>query len=246
MKTFNLLSIKFKKQINNYFIKNTFPHTILINSSSDLENYQASLYIACRLLCLEKDFCEGKCNNCLRVLNNKYSDFLILNNKDISFKKEQVNELIKKMSFTALEPLGKKVYLIQNIEISSLEASNGLLKFLEEPSNNTYAIITTKNINSVLNTIISRSQIINLLVLNKDKFKEIIQKNLEYELEDAILLSNCFDNLEQVNILEKENYFLIKSLVFQFFENYLNKNFDENYLLSRKIIKLDKDNLYLF
>jgi len=52
-------------------------------------------------------------------------------------------------------------------------AANSLLKFLEEPDSNTIALFTTNNLEGVINTIISRCQIIKL---NNDEFK----KGLKY------------------------------------------------------------------
>ena len=49
---------------------------------------------------------------------------------------------------------------------------NALLKILEEPTEGIYAIFTTKNINRILPTIISRCQVIELKPDNKEVLKE--------------------------------------------------------------------------
>ena len=51
---------------------------------------------------------------------------------------------------------GKKVILISNAESLTINAANALLKILEEPPENSYLILTTQNISSLLPTIISR------------------------------------------------------------------------------------------
>ena len=61
-----------------------------------------------------------------------------------------------------------------------------MLKFLEEPENDIMAILVTNNINNVLQTIISRCQVIRL---NSNSFKVI---NEEY-LEEAI---NFIESIE--------------------------------------------------
>ena len=70
----------------------------------------------------------------------------------------------------------------------TLDATNSLLKFLEEPPANTYAILTTLNKFYILPTIISRCEVINFSLLDQ---KELINNaiNLNVSKEDAELLS---------------------------------------------------------
>ena len=51
----------------------------------------------------------------------------------------------------------KVVVCIENLDLGVVGASYSLLKFLEEPSDNVYIIVTCRNINRVPDTIISRS-----------------------------------------------------------------------------------------
>ncbi len=70
---------------------------------------------------------------------------------------------VKKISkIIMLKPYGggKRVIIIQNIEKATLEASNALLKILEEPPPDNFIILVTANINKLLPTITSRCQII--------------------------------------------------------------------------------------
>lgn len=61
----------------------------------------------------------------------------------------------------------KKVFIIRNIDNAMEQAQNKLLKTLEEPANNVYFILTTKNINLVLPTIRSRCAKIELSKLSQ-------------------------------------------------------------------------------
>ena len=63
-------------------------------------------------------------------------------------------------SFASLQtPL---VVCIENLDLGSSGASYSLLKFLEEPSENVYLVVTCRNIRKVPDTIISRSAVINV------------------------------------------------------------------------------------
>ena len=65
----------------------------------------------------------------------------------------------------------KKVFIIKKIDNAMEQAQNKLLKTLEEPANNVYFILTTKNINQVLPTIRSRC--------SKIELKKLSQKTID-------------------------------------------------------------------
>ncbi|MBI4079414.1 MAG: hypothetical protein HY429_03905 [Candidatus Levybacteria bacterium] len=69
-----------------------------------------------------------------------------------------------------LKPLGeKKAIVIKNADNATLQAQNALLKMLEEPPINTIIILTATKKDLLLQTILSRCQII---TLSQDKDKE--------------------------------------------------------------------------
>ena len=62
---------------------------------------------------------------------------------------------------------------------------NKLLKLLEEPPNDTFFILVTESLNSLLPTIISRCQISNLIPVNFDEHKYFLENlvdNIDYDL----------------------------------------------------------------
>ncbi len=81
-----------------------------------------------------------------------------------------IKELKNKLS---LSIEGTRVIIIKNIEYARNEALNAFLKTLEEPPKNTYFIITTDNLNSVIPTIRSRCTQIPFSFLSKDDIKTI-------------------------------------------------------------------------
>ena len=70
---------------------------------------------------------------------------------------------------TALERKGIMVYVIHEVENMTIEAINSLLKFLEEPCPNTFAILTTRNESKVLPTIISRCESVRMLLVPQEQ-----------------------------------------------------------------------------
>lgn len=77
----------------------------------------------------------------------------------------------------------KRIYLLQNFHVSSIEAQNAFLKLLEEPPKNVLFVLTTDNEEKLIPTIKSRVKTIHLekkvsTKLNP-KIKEVIEKFIE-------------------------------------------------------------------
>ena len=164
------------------------------------------------------DFACEECVRCQRIKNNQYYDVLYVDGNNKTIKKDAIEEIMKEFSRTALESEGKKVYIIDNINVASTKALNMLLKFMEEPSNNnTYGILITNQIDSLLDTIVSRCQ--NIPFLTKD-YSEVIKMYMEsgFSEVDAYLLSNIHHQYIDID-LNDERYLSGKELVYKTIDN---------------------------
>lgn len=57
----------------------------------------------------------------------------------------------------SIELDNKVLFCIENLDVGVLSTSYALLKFIEEPRNNVYIVVTCRNINMIPDTILSRS-----------------------------------------------------------------------------------------
>ena len=98
------------------------------------------------------------------------------------------------------------IYIIHQVENMTGEACNSILKFLEEPTPNTYAILTSNNEAKILPTIISRCESIRLLLKPREEVeKEAIEDGINEE--DAELLSPFYNNASLIkSIVETDDY----------------------------------------
>ncbi|NCC70651.1 hypothetical protein EOM09_03645, partial [bacterium] len=80
-------------------------------------------------------------------------------------KTDQIKELHSKLKTTS-QIHNKKLYIINECEKMNESAGNKLLKLLEEPGNNIYAILISGNLDNVMKTIRSRCQILNFFNIN--------------------------------------------------------------------------------
>lgn len=146
-----------------------------------------------------------------RMEEGNFTDFILIDGSEKSIKKEQILSLQEQFSKTSLEAYGKKVYIINACENATSEAMNSLLKFLEEPSEDTYAILITYAVDKVLDTIISRCQNIRF------KKADTLQITSECEMqgvpsEDANIIGRMVNDISTIQeIIKQENYNEIKS-----------------------------------
>lgn len=89
-------------------------------------------------------------------------------------KVNSIREIRRQASLTASEP-GTKIFLILNAEEMNAEASNALLKTLEEPPADTVLLLTTSRRDQLLPTIRSRCQVVRCESLAADEIAQALE-----------------------------------------------------------------------
>ena len=143
------------------------------------------------LNCLDLKKNIEACENCqsCNEINKRYSpDLKIVEATKDSIKIEQIREIRKDIELKPFKNR-KKVYIIDKAEKMTLEASNCLLKTIEEPPYYAIIILICSRIDPILPTIVSRCQIINFGLITSIKIKELSLskiKNIEKEKAEII------------------------------------------------------------
>jgi hypothetical protein len=102
----------------------------------------------------------GVCAPCVKMNSGNYPDVhLIEADETGTIKIEQVRGLLDQIQ---LRPLlaDRKIFIIRNVELFTLEGANALLKTLEEPSANSLLILTTSVLEKNLDTVRSRCHLV--------------------------------------------------------------------------------------
>lgn len=89
--------------------------------------------------------------------------------------REESREIIKTLSLKPFES-PHKVMIIWQPELMHPSAANGILKILEEPTANTYFILVTNAADKLLPTIISRTQIVTIPLLDDPSIENILKE----------------------------------------------------------------------
>ncbi len=198
--------------LDNEFHNDKRPHAFLIVG----KNHKDLLcFLTQSILCKESVACE-MCNVCLRVKRNIYPDVIRISGKDSSIKKKDIENIQIQMAKSSIEGRGK-IYIIEEIENSSKEAINSILKMLEEPLENVYAIFTTSNLDRVLPTVISRCQVLKLNPNNRFAIERLYLEN-NFSKEDAYILARIFNDfviVDNYSILKEECNNFINDLFFK-------------------------------
>ena len=132
-----------------------------------------------------------------RIKNNNHPDFLIVEPSslleakktktyDLEKKTKSGSEIIKIAQIRNIKTfLGqksinseKKIVLIVDAHLLNEAASNCLLKTLEEPSNGIFILLTPK-LNQLIDTIISRCQLVRFRSFSSQQINSILKNNLD-------------------------------------------------------------------
>ena len=211
------------KTFSNALKTNKIAQAYLIKGNDCAPVLECAKFLSKTLICDEEDFACDNCLSCIRFEEGNYSDFKLLDASKQSIKVKDVEELQEFLSSSSLENKKKKIYIINLLENCNKETINALLKTLEEPHSNTYAFITTQNESKILQTILSRCQILTLLPNDKIYLKEELKiKNIDPL--DIDLLTSIYSNVDTIiEMKESSIYSKVKQALLDTIEA-LNKN----------------------
>ena len=171
-----------------------------------------------------------------RVSNNNHPDFLIIEPSSVLEAKRSKSSVLDKTIKSGSEIIKisqirniktflgqksinseKKIVLILDAHLLNEAASNCLLKILEEPNNGIFILLTSK-LNLLLDTIISRCQLVRFRSFSSKQINSLLKDCLDpsqfnidtkFKLEDLINFSNgspgkLLKNIEILNALPDE------------------------------------------
>ena len=180
-------------------------------------------------------------------------DVYILKQDEVNITKDVIKDLLNKLSTTS-QFNNKKVYIIDKTEYLSDTVFNAILKTLEEPKEGIYAILISNNIDAVKPTIVSRCQKI-FLSSSTDKLElteeiEEISNDLINSIEENgpktiaknykmyNIISDRDKFIKVLKTMMNEYHKVLKSIIEEKNEDYLNKKILENNNLSSILNKM--------
>ena len=173
---------KFNEYISKYVKKDKINHAYLIETNSN-NKIELAKELVRKILSVDdiQTIEELELN----------SDLIIIQSDTNLIKTEEIEVLKDKLKTKSIYG-NKRIYIIDGAEKLNASSANKLLKFIEEPEEGIIAILTTENKNNVINTIVSRCQVLRY-VNNEDKFNVVDREYIENMFE---FIKNIEDNKE--------------------------------------------------
>ena len=143
---------------------------------------------------------------------NDWLDYLGVGNSQAIIYAEESNQIIRKMSLKVFEAK-YRILLVWLPEKMQPACANKLLKFVEEPPANTVILMISEDPGSILGTILSRVQQINVPPILPADLEQFLQAELQLSSDDAKSIShlaegNYLKAIEAVSTNEDNLYFL--------------------------------------
>ncbi|MDE5855790.1 MAG: hypothetical protein K2H06_01955, partial [Anaeroplasmataceae bacterium] len=192
-------------------------HAYLFYGDEGVGKKEMAYALACLFYC-EHDGCFS-CETCQNILNDQHLNVTyigVLESKKL-ISKEQITELQEEFSKTSLLE-GPRIYIVDGIDTASASAQNSLLKFIEEPINNTptIGIFIATDLANVVSTIVSRCSLIHFPSIEVKKLIGQLEKEGIDSL-DAALSSLTTNNIAEAKaLLETKEYAEVKTFFLDF------------------------------
>lgn len=204
----------FFEYVKNSIINNKkISHAYLIETNGYVDYMNVAEEFIKIILCIDKN--EDECEKISYLIDNgNYVDLKYIYPDGAYIKKEQLLQL--ENQFMKKSALGNKmIYVIDKADKLNQSSANTILKFLEEPPDDIIAVLITENKYNVLETIVSRCQVLSLInnveISVSDEIYEFVNDvfspkniliNFDYYLEkifsDRVMANDSLKNIEEV------------------------------------------------
>lgn len=146
-----------KHLLDNSIKSNSLVHSYMFVGPEGIGKSLFAKDLAEIILCMSSHSSAcGTCSSCIKFESNNHPDFVFIDSDDgKSIKIGQIRLMQEQISEKPIVS-ERKVYVINNSDLMTVEAQNCLLKTLEEPPEYATIILVLSNENKLLNTIKSR------------------------------------------------------------------------------------------
>ncbi|OGX18874.1 MAG: DNA polymerase III subunit delta', partial [Omnitrophica WOR_2 bacterium RBG_13_44_8b] len=198
--------------LKNYIAQSRLLGSYILTGPEGVGKQLVALNLAKTLNCQDNgaEPCDA-CASCQKIDKNQHPDVHVIACADSQIQIEYIRQLQSRSSLKPYE--GRvKVFIINDAHRLTAEASNALLKILEEPPKNTLIILITDKLNLLFKTIISRCKILRFSPLIRTELQEIISRDYGVDKASAHFLAyfsegrlGCALRLKDTDILREKN-----------------------------------------
>lgn len=163
------------------------------------------------------------CRSCRQFNSGNHPDVYRVRKGDkASIGVEQIRNMLEDMHLRPYES-DRKVYIIEDAHVMTVQAQNAFLKTLEEPPFFATIILLAEKANELLPTILSRCQVFRLQRLTREEVCTIITGHFDMPRERAMLFAGLSDGLpgKGLQLAGSQEFHQMRSDIFEFLEKIL-------------------------
>ena len=169
------------QQVSDMMQQQRLPHALIIGGVPGLGKLTFAKRLASALLCQQQvnHTACGECKSCQLLAANSHPDFKLLQPEETSkaILVDQVRKIQHAMATTAQQG-GARIVVINGAADLNLNAANALLKQLEEPGDRSYFLLLHQWPQTLLPTVRSRCQLLNINVPEPEHALQWLQQQL--------------------------------------------------------------------
>lgn len=171
--------------LSNILKSKQIPHAYLFSGPKGTGKTSAARILAKTINCQSKNPPCNKCDQCVSITNGTNMDVIEMD----AASNRGIDDVRALRDVIKLAPTNAKakIYIIDEAHMLTLEASNALLKTLEEPPSHVYFVLATTNPEKLIETIKSRTT---QIVFTKATAKEISRSLKKVIAEEKIKISD--------------------------------------------------------
>lgn len=205
-----------RESLSNIVKSGQIPHALLFSGVRGTGKTSAARIVAKIINCKGKNAPCNKCEHCTSITNGTDMDVIEMD----AASNRGIDDIRALRDVVKLAPTNSKakIYIIDEAHMLTTEASNALLKTLEEPPSHVYFILATTNPEKLIDTIRSRTTIVNFTKATKEETKRSLKRIVpgeklkinDEDIEKIIKLSrgSFRDAVKLLEQYSKDNKFL--------------------------------------
>jgi len=234
-------------QLSRQYQQHTLAHAIILQGVAGTGKDALAQWLIELLICIQPKLIPsesndemsisvacGQCKTCLLLKSGSYPDHLLLASDNKTLGVDDVRNGNSFLEKTA--QLGQvKTILIPQAQTMTVASANALLKTLEEPSANSFIVLLTDELESLLPTIVSRCAVYSIRPLIGQALLDQLTEQGSKLVSNDDRLTNTFANISQLAELTDEEIFKQYEKFSQSYLNYLLSGKSESELLSQLV-----------
>lgn len=232
---------RIKRILRKTLQKKKIPNSLLFSGPEGVGKKDVALVMAKAMNCQQKkdDACEV-CASCRAINIRNFPDVMELSPIGDVIKIDQMR-ILKQTAYFRPMVAKKRVFIVEDAEKMTDEASNSLLKILEEPPHFSHIILITQNPYMIIPTIKSRCQVLTFSLVSRENIEKVLTEK-GYEEEKAKIIALLVrGNLKQAISLEWEEIQARRRQTWQFFLSIIKEektsHFLKNFSSTRAVAK---------